>query len=193
MCGWHSVVLFHFCSQASLGYWPIALADQQLLFFFFFFFFFFFVHALHPFCRSLDPVQIPLLVIQSYTYVGWYGIGVGGAFLAVFTLVVWWFANRVAALRFRQERLEGDFRFAHIHVRHNAESFAFYRSSSFLQRGLDRLLALALANYRRWVDLVIRVLRWLLGGGCVRAVVGVSMSTTPLSSCFVAAVPCTRR
>ncbi|KAI0222791.1 ATP-binding cassette sub-family D member 4 [Lamellibrachia satsuma] len=87
-------------------------------------------------CNKLSEIVARLLIspftIAYYVYQTWTSTGYLGPLCVVGFFLMSTFINKllmspVVALVYRQERLEGDFRFKHMQVRSNAESAAFYR------------------------------------------------------------------
>ncbi|KAL4434207.1 hypothetical protein ABPG75_000648 [Micractinium tetrahymenae] len=100
----------------------------------------------------------------TWGYLGWRGLATVYAFFWAAALVQRLAVAPVSRLVFRQERREGDLRFAHLRLREYAAEVAQYRSAPAERRQLDALLAAVLANQRRLV-LVRTVL-----AACTRAV-----------------------
>jgi putative ATP-binding cassette transporter len=102
------------------------------------------------FCTSLLSLAAYILVL----------FGISGA-LVVTLLIATLFGNgvivqlvrRVAALSFRQQAFEADFRFALVHIRSNAEGIAFLGGEAHEGRGLAERFQRLLANFEK-------VIRW---------------------------------
>ncbi|KAK2170693.1 hypothetical protein LSH36_1g17037 [Paralvinella palmiformis] len=87
-------------------------------------------------CKSFSEIIAKLLispfVICFYMYSTWSSTGYLGpvcvvVFFIISTIINKFLMSPVVALVYKQEQLEGDFRFKHMQIRANAESAAFYR------------------------------------------------------------------
>lgn len=87
--------------------------------------------------------------------------------------------GRIARLVFKVERLEGNFRFAHMRLRGAAEEAALWRAARPELKGLDHSLGALLRGQRRLV-----MSRWGLGA----TTVGLEYSGALLNYCCVALI-----
>ncbi len=102
------------------------------------------------FCASLLALAAYVLVL----------FGISGTLVLTLVIatvagnaVILRLVRRLAALTFRQQALEADFRFALMHLRRHAESIAFLRGEPWERAGLGRRFSRVLANLER-------VIRW---------------------------------
>lgn len=102
------------------------------------------------FCASLLALAAYVLVL----------FGISGTLVLTLVIatvagnaVILRLVRRLAALTFRQQSLEADFRFALMHLRRHAESIAFLRGEPWERNGLGRRFGRVLVNLER-------VIRW---------------------------------
>ncbi len=102
------------------------------------------------FCASLLAMAAYVLVL----------FGISGTLVLTLVIatvagnaVILRLVRRLAALTFRQQALEADFRFALMHLRRHAESIAFLRGEPWERTGLGRRFGRVLVNLER-------VIRW---------------------------------
>jgi len=94
------------------------------------------------------PGVIIYYSIKTWILVGWVGpVLIYGYFLIGLTLNKF-IMDTISVWMFRQEKLEGDFRFAHQHIRTNSEAVAFYRGQEREKSHLNSSLDKALVNQR---------------------------------------------
>nr|UOU03347.1 ATP-binding cassette subfamily D4 [Brachionus rubens] len=119
-------------------------------------------------CTSIANI-VPLILISPFV-IGWYGyqtyknVGYSGPLAVVVYFIVWSIINGpltfpIARVIYKQDKIEGDFRFKHMNLRINSESIAFYDSSKNeldqMNGALDNLLKI---SYRRnWKELILKV------------------------------------
>ncbi|GAQ88416.1 ABC transporter D family member 4 [Klebsormidium nitens] len=99
------------------------------------------------------PLMIAYYTVLVWSYVGWTGPLAVYLFFSVGTLGARCLISPIAALVAKQEKLEGDFRVAHVRLRNNAEQVALYASSPVERTALNLDLNHVLTNQR---SLVIR-------------------------------------
>jgi ATP-binding cassette, subfamily D (ALD), member 4 len=118
-------------------------------------------------CRTLSGI-IPLLLISPftiayYTYRTWQITGYYGPLGILIYFLVWTCLNKifisaVSRTIFRQNILEGNFRFLHTQVRSYHETIAFYHGGSFEHKRFDNYFVRSLAPilYRRtWQEFIL--------------------------------------
>lgn len=103
-------------------------------------------------CRTFSEIIADLLIspfaIAYYTYYTWTSTGYIGpvcvvVFFVISTILNKFLMSPVVTLVFKQEKLEGDFRFKHMLVRSNSEAAAFYRCGQLeLTKTNERLSSL---------------------------------------------------
>lgn len=64
-------------------------------------------------------------------------------------IVLAWLGFKKAKLIFTQDHCEGDYRYAHIRLRINAESVAFFSGEDHEKDYLDRMFTPVVSNYRK--------------------------------------------
>lgn len=118
-------------------------------------------------CRSLSTI-IPLLllspfIIAYYGYRTWKITGFYGPVAITIWFFVWTIINKVfisfvSRTIFRQNTVEGNFRFLHAQVRAHNEPIAFYHGGAFEHRRFDTYFTQALAPLlfrRTWQELFL--------------------------------------
>lgn len=105
-------------------------------------------------------MNINLNSIKAYTTVGY------SAPLSVFVYFLVWsiingpFAAPIARIIYKQDRLEGDFRYKHMNLRGNAETIAFYNSGPYelakANKKLDDLIGISFR--RNWQEMILQTL-----------------------------------
>ncbi|XP_004348078.2 ATP-binding cassette sub-family D member 4 [Capsaspora owczarzaki ATCC 30864] len=112
------------------------------------------------FSTSLSKIQAKIIIlpltILYYTYqsanaMGWVGpVSVFGFFI-VGTVSNKFLISFIVPQVVKQERLEGDFRYAHAHVRSNAEAVAFYHSERREEENVTRRFAELIRTQERLI------------------------------------------
>ena len=100
-------------------------------------------------CKTFSEIIARLLVspflIAYYSYLTWTNTGYVGplcvlVFFAISTIFNKILMNPVVGLVYKQDKLEGDFRFKHMQIRSNAESAAFFRAGHVEMQKTDAKL-----------------------------------------------------
>ena len=105
---------------------------------------------LHSSILVVIPAVIGVTVVAWYQ-ITWIGIVLAYGLAAIMFLFSRLVTAPVVPLVFRQDHLEGDFRFAHIRTRSSAESIAFLSGHNTEHKLLNRSLGVVLANMKKLI------------------------------------------
>ncbi|KAM7448623.1 ATP-binding cassette sub- D member 4 [Porites harrisoni] len=100
----------------------------------------------------ISPFTIGYYTYQCYKSAGYLGPLLIYAYFFVGTIINKLIMTPIVSLVVKQEKLEGDFRFKHMHIRSNAESIAFYRSYLLEKRKTNSRLKELLQTQQRIVN-----------------------------------------
>eukprot|EP01104_Vermistella_antarctica_P008713 TRINITY_DN2203_c0_g1_i1.p1 TRINITY_DN2203_c0_g1~~TRINITY_DN2203_c0_g1_i1.p1 ORF type:complete len:769 (-),score=149.37 TRINITY_DN2203_c0_g1_i1:112-2418(-) len=126
-----------------------------------------------------SPLVLILYTYLTFTHISWYAPLVIWTYYVAGYVVTKFIMSPVANAVFEQEKLEGDYRFTHAHVRSSAESIAMCRAQELEQLCVDWRLGLVMRNQMR-----IALWRWLLNG-----VSGTFSYTAPILNYLLIGIP----
>ena len=132
------------------------------------------------FKASAVPFVIAFYTYRVWSMLGWIGPVSIYSYFVLGSVANKFLMTRLSSFVFRQERVEGDFRFSHARLRSNAEEIALYRGGHHEQSVLDQAFEAVLANMkvvlsRRFALDVSTNLFAYVGGFLSYVVVGIAM------------------
>lgn len=95
----------------------------------------------------------------TFVRTGWFGIVAAYVWSFLVAILSFFVINRTSPVLFTQERLEGDFRYAHAHVRRHVEQIAFWQGALFERMYVNMKLQRVVSN--TWSVIIRHV--WLNG------------------------------
>lgn len=97
----------------------------------------------------MSPMRIVYYIFWLIAGFGWVPVTIISGYCIVGSLMNWLLISPLVVLKFKQESLEGDFRFSHVQIRTNSESIAFYHGQDLEKKRLNAQFGQIVGNLWR--------------------------------------------